>query len=70
MKPALWFLRKVVYVAVGSGLGAGLAYVSGHPDLNSWTLAGATSALGAAVVGDLRRAFLPDWLTVPTTKPE
>jgi len=56
---ALWFLRKAVYVAVGSALGAGVAYVSGHPEINSWTIAGATSALGSAIVGDLRRAFLP-----------
>lgn len=59
--PFMWFLRKAVYVAAGSALGAGLAYVTGHPVLNSWTIGGATSALGAAVVGDLRRAFLPDW---------
>jgi len=59
MKTALWFLRKAIYVTVGSALGAGVAYVSGHTDLNSWTLAGATSALGSAIVGDLRRAFFP-----------
>jgi len=59
--PVLWFLRKAVYVVAGSALGAGLSYVTGHPDLNSWTMAGATSALGAAIVGDLRRAFLPEW---------
>ena len=61
MKPFMWFLRKAIYVAAGSALGAGLGYVTGHPELNSWTLSGATSALGAAVVGDLRRAFLPTW---------
>lgn len=56
---ALWFLRKAVYVATSSALGAGLAYVAHRPDLDTWTLAGATGALGAALVGDLRRAFLP-----------
>lgn len=60
-KPVLWFIRKAVYVTVGSALGAGLSYVTGKPEINSWTIAGATSALGAAIVGDLRRAFLPDW---------
>ena len=59
MKPVLWIFRKAIYVVVGSALGAGLAYVSARPELNSWTLAGATSALGAAVIGDLRRAFFP-----------
>lgn len=59
MKPFLWFVRKAVYVTVGSALGAGLAYVTHRPDLNSWTLSGATAALGSAVVGDLRRAFFP-----------
>jgi hypothetical protein len=57
----LWVFRKALYVTAGSALGAGLAYVTGHPDLNSWTIAGATSALGSAVIGDLRRAFLPTW---------
>ena len=61
MKPALWFLRKAIYVTVGSALGAGLAYVTGKPEINSWTIAGATSALGSAIVGDLRRAFLPNF---------
>jgi len=63
---ALWVMRKAVYVTVGSALGAGLAYVANRPDLNSWTLAAATSALGTALVGDLRRAFAPDFLQVLT----
>jgi hypothetical protein len=62
MSTVLWFLRKALYVTLGSGLGALLAYVTGHPDLNSWTIAGAISALGSAVIGDLRRAFFPSLL--------
>lgn len=60
MKVPLWILRKIVYVATGSALGAGLAYVTNHPEINSWTLGGATGAIGAALVGDLRRAFFPN----------
>jgi len=61
MKPFMWVVRKAIYVTVGSALGAGLAYVTGKPEINSWTIAGATGAIGSAIVGDLRRAFLPDW---------
>lgn len=68
---ALWFVRKAVYVAAGSGLavlGAHLAPGAGPTEyeLGRITLSGIVGGFGAAVVGDLRRALLPDLLQVAT----
>jgi hypothetical protein len=60
--PLLWFLRKAIYVTLGSALGAGLAYVVSKPEINSWTLSGAAGAISTAIVMDLKHAFLPTFL--------
>jgi hypothetical protein len=69
-KVGLWFLRKAVYVAAGTALAVLANQLQGAGptgyDLGRLTLAGVTSGLGAAVVGDLRRALLPDVLQVAT----
>jgi len=69
-KIGLWFLRKVVYTAAGTGLallGGELAKASGTDyNLSALTLSGLVSGFGAAVVGDLRRALFPDVLQVVT----
>lgn len=63
-KLALWFVRKAVYVAAGAAIGVVGSQVAGAGptgyELGRITLAGALSAAGAAIVGDLRRAFVPD----------
>lgn len=52
MSPLLKFMfRKIVYVAVGTGLAAGAAYVNGKPNLSDWTLHGAMIAVGTAIGG-------------------
>lgn len=61
----LWFVRKAIYVVVAAALGAGVAYVTNHPDLSTWSLAGAIAALSSVVVRELLTKLLPDvyeWL--------
>lgn len=64
----LWLARKVLYVGVGSALAAIAAVWAGvGPDtLKTLTLSGAIGAVGAAVFGDVRRAFLADLLQIAT----
>jgi len=69
-KVGLWFLRKALYVAAGTGLSVLAAHLNGAGptgyELSRITLSGVLGGLGASVVGDLRRALLPDVLQVAT----
>lgn len=69
-KVGLWFLRKAVYVAGGAVVavvGNQLSGASGAEyDLGRITLSGILGGTGAAVLGDLRRALMPDVLQVVT----
>lgn len=69
-KVGLWFLRKAVYVAAGTALTVLASQMANAGpegyDLSRLTLSGAIGGFGAAVVGDLRRALLPDVLQVAT----
>lgn len=62
----LWFARKALYTAVGAALAAlGAYWAQVNPEqFQALTLSGALGAVGAAVFGDLRRAFAADFLQV------
>lgn len=64
----LWLLRKAVYTAAGTLLAVVVAQMqaAGSPgyDLSAVLHTGAFAGLGAALVGDLRRALAPDFLQI------
>jgi len=60
----LWVARKALYTVAGTVLGIAATYVTAHPNFEGATLVGAVAGLGAAVVGDLRRAFAKDFAQV------
>lgn len=63
-----WLLRKALYVTAGTVLAVVAANLvqAGGPNYNltTLTIAGVVSGVGAAVVGDLRRAFAADLLQI------
>jgi len=63
---ALWVVRKALYVSVGTVL-AVLSANYAHVDpanLEAVKWAGVIAGLGAALIGDLRRAFAADFLQI------
>lgn len=64
----LWLARKFIYLVGGAAFAGLTVYWSTHggPDfgLDSMKLGAVATGVGVAVLGDLKRKFLPDLLQV------
>lgn len=64
----LWLARKALYGVIGGVLAGASGYVMMHADpnfnLKTLQLSSFLGAVGGAVVGDLKRKILPDFMQI------